>query len=84
MTPPAMTTPFAPCAFPESETPETRGPRTSAALPATLKPPSFVTAWAPRPSAAAFGVGVASSRIVPPFSASAVAATETPSASVSA
>ena len=76
----AMKTPFGPCASPETATPVTVGTPVSAALPFTMKPAASARAWSPRPSEAAF---IAASTIVPPFSASAVAPTATPSASVS-
>ena len=76
-----MKTPFAPWALPSSVSPVTAGPTTSAAPPSTTMSPSVI-AWLPRSSAAAFGVA-APSKIVPPFSASASASTEIPSASAS-
>ena len=82
MASPARKTPFAPVAVPAGVTPVTAGPTTSAAPPSTAKSASFAIAWLPKPSAAAFGVA-APSKIVPPFSASASASTEIPSASAS-
>ena len=66
---------------PDSVTPATVGPAVSAAaFPLTVKSASFVTAWVPRPSAALLP---AASRMVPPFRASAAAATLMPSGSAS-
>ena len=76
---PARKTPPAPFARPERVSPVTVGSTTSAAPPATTRSPS-VTAWTPRPSAAAL---FAASAIVPPFSASAEAPMPTPFESVS-
>ena len=80
MASPAMKTPFAPIPVPESARPVTRGPTASVPPPATMKSPSSVTAWVPRPSAASL---FAPSSIVPLFRVSAEAPTETPFASVS-
>ena len=76
-----MKTPFAPCALPESETPETRGPRTSAPFPSTRKFAASPTALAPSPSAAAL---FEASAMPPPFSESAEAPMPSPFASSSA
>ena len=51
-----------------------------AVLPDTLWPDALATAWAPSPSAAAVPIVL---KIVPPFSESAFAAIEMPSASAS-
>ena len=86
MASPAMNLRFAsgpPCPIPDSVTPVTVGPAASAALPFTRKFAASPTAWVPRSRFASFGVAAAS-RIVPPFSVSAAAATEIPSASASA
>ena len=80
ITSPARNAPPAPEPVPSGVTETTVGPTPSAAPPFTVKPPSFATAWLPRPSAAALP---APSRIVPPFSESAEAPTEIPSESAS-
>ena len=77
---PATKTPSGPVPVPESATPVTVGATASTAEPFTVNPLSFATAWVPRPSAAALP---AASRIVPPFSPSAVRAAPTPFVSVS-